>query len=283
MMKTGSLLLISILAVALLAPPAGSQSRKLTIEDVALDLIKLQSVLGDMQRTADARNAEMKAALEQMNSRFSTIDSNLQKLTASLDAVKTADAKSAADLQEAKTTLSAVKLSLESLKGLDETLNSIQVGINGKGGLKEMIRDLQVTEVSSGPTDRQAYDSAYSLYSQGFYDDAIAEFKELINAYPKSTRAAKAQLHIGMSYSSLKKLDLAELAYDEAIQKYPESDVKCNALYKKGLILVALKKTAEARKELQSVVTDCPNTDEAAQAATELKKLPVAPRGRGGQ
>ncbi len=276
MFKTGSLLLVSILAVALVAPPARSQSQKLTLEDVTRDVLFLQNYVKEMQRSFDTKNAEMKATLDQMTARFSSIDATLQKLGSSLDAIKTTDEKSYQELQAAKLSVNSLKDNLEKLE-LGQTLLDIK---NGMRGLRDDVRNIQVTE-SSGPTVRQAYDSAYGLFNQGFYDDAISEFRELVRAYPRETRAAKAQLHIGMAYFQLKKFDQALVAYDETLQTYPESDVKCSALYKKGQTLVELKNTAEAGKVFQSVVKECPGTDEAPLAAADLKKLPAAARGRG--
>jgi tol-pal system protein YbgF len=281
MFKSCSLVLVSILAVAMLAPPASSQGQKVTLEIVATDVINLQSFVKEMQRTADTRNAETKALLEQMNTRFSSIDSNLQKLGTSLEAVKAADERSYKELQDARTTLNSMKTTMDTLNTLGEGLQEIRNGIYGKGGLKEMIRDMQVTEVSSGPTDRQAYDSAYSLFTQGFYDDAIAEFRDLVKAYPRSARAPKALLHVGMAYASQKKFEQAVVAYDEAIQTYPESDTKCTALYKKGLSLSELNKAPEARQVFTAVTKECPNSDEAPLAAAALKRLPAGRGSRG--
>jgi tol-pal system protein YbgF len=276
MFRTGSLLLVSILAVALVAPPARSQSQKLTLEDVTRDVLFLQNYVKEMQRSLDTRNTETKAALDQMNARFSSIDLTLQKLGTSLDAIKTADEKSYKELQDAKVAVNSLKDNLEKLD-LGQTLLDIK---NGMKGLRDDVRNIQVTE-SSGPTVRQAYDSAYGLFNQGFYDDAISEFRELIKAYPREVRAAKAQLHIGMAYFEQKKFDQALLAYDEAIQTYPESDTKCTALYKKGLTLVELKKPAEARPVFTAVGKECPNSDEAPLAAAALKQLPAGRGSRG--
>jgi tol-pal system protein YbgF len=121
------------------------------------------------------------------------------------------------------------------------------------------------------------------LYIQGFYDDAIAEFRDFVKAYGKDPRAPKAQLYIATAYFNQKQPEKALIEYDLAIQNYPDSDTKCNALYKKGQTLAELKKTAEARLIYQSVVNGCPNTEESNFAATELKKLaPAAGRGARG-
>jgi tol-pal system protein YbgF len=270
MYKTGSLLLVGIVVVALMAPPAGSQSRKLTLEDVATDVIQLQSYVKEMQRTADAKNAETKAALDQILGRFTSIDSSLQKLGDALAAIKTEDEKTTRELVEIKAAVKATKDTLDKLN-LGETLLDIK---NGVGGLKTQISNLQNTEAPL-PTSRQAYDSAYGLFSQAFFDDAITEFRDFVKAYPRDPKAPRAQLHIGMSYVNQKKPDQAVLAFDEAIQNYPESDIKCTALYKKGLALKELKQVAPAKAVFQSVVKECPNTDEYNLAAAKLRTTPA--------
>jgi tol-pal system protein YbgF len=279
MSKTGSLLLVSILAVALLAPPARSQSRKVTLEEVATDVINLRSYIQEMQRTADAKNAETKALLDQILGRFTSIDSRLQTLTESLSAIKTADEKSAKELEETKVAMKALKDNIDKLD-LGQGVLDIKSALRG---LKDQFNNLQNTETSSLPTARQAYDSAYSLFNQGFYEDAIVEFRDVVKGYPKDSRAAKAQLNIGTAYYNQRKFDQALIEFDKAIQDYPESDTKCTALYKKGLTFKELKKPAEARAVFQSVVKDCPTTTESGLATLELGSKPAASRGARGQ
>ena len=278
MYKTGSLLLVSILAVALLvAPSASSQSQKLTLNDVAGDVIRLQSYVKEMQNTADKRNAEIKAQLDQVTARFSSIDASLQKLGSSLEAIKTADEASQKELQQARATLNATKDYIEKLD-LGQALLDVK---NGMKAVRDEVRNIPVPE-SSGPTSRQVYDAAWGLLNQGFYDDAIAEFKDFVRAYPKDSRTPRASLNIGTAYSNLKKFDQAVEQFDLTLQTWPESDVKCVALYKKGLTLVQLNKPAEARLTFQAVQRDCPNTDEAKFATEELAKRPAAAT-RGGR
>jgi TolA-binding protein len=279
MYKTGSLLLVSIVAVALMAPPARSQSsRKVTLEDVTRDLLDLQNYVKEMQRTADTKNAETKAVLDQVLGRFTSIDTRLQKLSDSLALMKTGDEKSATELQQTRDAVKSLKDSLDKLD-LGQTLLDIK---NGILGVRRDMTNLQTTETAL-PTSRQAFDSAYTLYIQGFYDDAIAEFRDFVKAYGKDPRAAKAQLNIATAYFNQKQFDKALIEYDLAIQNYPESDTKCNALYKKGQTLAELKKVVDARLIYQSVVKECPNTEESNFAAAELKKpAPAAGRGARG-
>jgi len=272
MYKTSSLLLVSILAVALMAPPAHSQTRKITLEDVTVDVLNLQGTVKEMQLKADAKNAETKMLLEQILARFGTIDASVQKLGTSLAEIKADDDKSAKELQEARKAVNTIKDNLDKLD-LAQTLLDIK---NGIGGLKTQIKDMQNTETPL-PTSRQAFDSAWGLLSQGFYDDAISEFRDFVKTYPKDPKAARAQLFIGNAYFDQKKLEQARDQYDLTIQNYPESEVKCTALYKKGKTLVEPKQAAEAKQVLQSVLKECPNTDEFNLATADLAVKPATP------
>ena len=285
MHKTGSLLLVSIVAVALIAPPASSQSRKTTLDEVATDVINLQSYVKDMRETADMRNAETKALLEQILTRFSTIDSSVHNLGGALEAfarsLKTADEKSAKDIEGAKADLAAIKSSVESLRqlNLDESLNKMNLKIDG---LKRQIDDIQNTPTTTGPTPKQLFSEASVNVLGGFYDLAIPDLKDFLNTYPKDSRAPSAQLLLGNAYLAKGDFEKAWIAYDEAIQKYPESEIKCTALYKKGLTLIQLKQTSDATKIFQSVVKDCANTTEAPLATDQLNQLKRTPA-RGGR
>jgi tol-pal system protein YbgF len=275
MYKTGSLLLVSILTVVLMAPPARSQNTKDQLNDIIKDLIELKAQVKAMQDNSDRKNTEMKAVLDQIIARFVPMEANIQKLGTSLSEIKTSDEKSAEDLRQAKAAVNALKDTFDKLD-LGQNILDIKLGI---GGIKTQISNLQITE-SPLPTPRQAYDSAYGLLSQGFFDDAITEFRDFIKAYPKDPKAVYAQLEIGNAYFTQKKFPQALVEYDLAIQTYPESDKKCTALYKKGQTHALLKENPKATAAFQEVVRACPGSSEALFAADELKKLPKGARGQ---
>jgi TolA-binding protein len=277
MEKTGRLVLVSIVAVALLAPSAGSQARKPSIETVTVDLITLQSLVVEMQRSADTKNAEMKALLQQVVSRFTTIDSSVQKLGESLAAIKTVDDKSSRDLQDARTQLSTIQKSMDGLNQLNlgESLTDLK---NQVAALKKQVGDLNTGPALPGA--REAFNLPYSDLSQGFYDDAIAGFRDFLNNFPKDERAPLARVSIGDALVAKKQYEPAIVEFDLAIQTWPESDKKCVALYKKGHTHALLKENPKASAAFQEVGKACPGTNEASLASAELKKLPAGARGK---
>jgi TolA-binding protein len=71
---------------------------------------------------------------------------------------------------------------------------------------------------------QRAYDSAWSDYTSGQWDLAIAGFQSYIKAYPKSELADDAQFYIGEAFSAASKFKEAAEAYDLVIRDYPTGD-----------------------------------------------------------
>lgn len=274
MNSSGRLLVASVLAVVLMAPPAYPQGTNERIQTLNTDVLNLASAFKEMRDNQIAKNNEMKALLEQILGRFTTIDTSVQKLESSLSTLKANDERSTQDLRDAKTALTEIKKVVDGLTNLKlgETLGELKVQV---GGLTRQITTLQTTEAPL-PDAREAFLLAESDYNGGFYDVAIGGFRDFISSYPKDIRTPKAQLMIGNSYAALGRFMDSDIEYDKTIQTYPESDTKCTALYKKGLTL-ALRKPAlptQAAAAFDRVSKECPNSIEAPLAAAERKKLP---------
>jgi tol-pal system protein YbgF len=279
MNTSGRLLVASILAVALIAPPAYPQNRneKQILTDLERDLLDLKSAFGDMRDNTTAKNAEMKELLQQILGRFTTIDASVQKLETSLSAIKASDEASARALQQANTGITEIKKSLDTFNSLGETL----AGINRQmTGLKESVNDLKNKDVDL-PSAKEAFNAAWATLQQGHYDLAIGEFREFLTRYPNDpVLAPSAQVHIGDAYLAQGKFEQAEIEFDTTIQKWPESDKKCSALYKKGLTLAQRKpqKSREAAVAFSQVGKECPTSTEAPLALAEFRKLSAAAR-----
>ncbi len=88
--------------------------------------------------------------------------------------------------------------------------------------------------------------------SQGFYDDAIGEFREFVKNYTDPMRLPAAQFYIGEALFIQRKFDQAVEQFDIVLEKYPNSDRKCLALYRKGRAHVELKQIPQATAVLQA-------------------------------
>ena len=114
---------------------------------------------------------------------------------------------------------------------------------------------------SSGPAASPAktYDAAFSDYTGGQYDLAIAGFEFYIKSFPTSPRADDAQLNIGNSYFAMGNFKSAVSALQKVISDYPQSDSVPQAYYKMGQSYEALKQVDLARRAYETLLKNHPN------------------------
>jgi len=87
--------------------------------------------------------------------------------------------------------------------------------------------------------------SAYALYSQNYYDDAIFNLKRHIKNYPKDKNLVYAHYLIAICYfeqlydekKDLKPLVRARQKFEHILKKYPNTDYAIDAKWKMGLIV----------------------------------------------
>ena len=269
---TGTLLVASLLALAILAPSAYPQrqpSEKEMLNDLTLDVINLTSQVKELKTSMDQRGTNLTKLVEGVIDRFSALDVTLQRLNDSIGGIRSDNEKNSRELQD-------VKILVETLKG---NVRDVGEGLNGLNRQLGTVSDKVTTMTRKEevlPSANALWLQAYSDYSAGNYAIAISEFRELLAQFPNDERAAGSQLYIGLSYSLLKEYEKAELAFDETLQKYPASDKTCSALSEKGLAQREQKKIPEARATLTRVTKECPaGGPEVTKAASALKTLPA--------
>src|SRR4026209_2215949 len=117
MKSSAKLLLWSILGVVLLAPPAYPQNKTQDqLNSLLIDSLNLKNAVKQLQDSSDRRNTETTKLLQDVLSRFSTIDGTVQKLNETLNtlsgSVKASDEKTARDLQQTREALDTFKKSM---------------------------------------------------------------------------------------------------------------------------------------------------------------------------
>jgi len=88
---------------------------------------------------------------------------------------------------------------------------------------------------SPGENAKSIYSQAMRDYQSGHFTLAQKEFAEVISRYPSSYLAGSAQFWIGQSLFYSKNYKDAIDAYNQLIQKYPESGKKADAFYKRAM------------------------------------------------
>jgi len=102
-------------------------------------------------------------------------------------------------------------------------------------------------EVKSTPKQQLEY--ALEFYNQKNYNEALREFKKLINRYPKSYEAAEAQFYIGACLERQEKLYEAYEDYQKVIDKYPFSE-RVNDVIRKEFDIAEAFISGKGRKAL---------------------------------
>jgi tol-pal system protein YbgF len=127
--------------------------------------------------------------------------------------------------------------------------------------------------IALGTSPQKLFDEAYADYTLAQWDLAISGFEAVIKYFPKSERAADAQVYVGHSYLQAGKNDKAVEAYDAAIRNYPGTAAMPDAYYKKGIALRALRRPDEARVAFEYVVKTYPDSNAASLARQGLAQL----------
>jgi tol-pal system protein YbgF len=131
----------------------------------------------------------------------------------------------------------------------------------------------QAPTTGVGVSPVKLFEAARGDYYAGQYDLAILGFSDFVKSFPKSDNADDAQVGICTAYLADNKPDKAVEACDLAIRSYPTGDKIPEALYRKGLALSTLKDANGARAAWEEVVNKYPDSAEAQLARQGLERL----------
>jgi tol-pal system protein YbgF len=124
----------------------------------------------------------------------------------------------------------------------------------------------------SQPSADQMYETSLGQLRLGSAGTARTGFRELMRAYPTSDKVPDALYYIGQSFET-ENADSALAYYDQVARNHPQSPRSASALYHIGLIRERANALSEAREAYQRVVSQYPDSDEAALARDRLRAL----------
>lgn len=128
-----------------------------------------------------------------------------------------------------------------------------------------------VLDVTTG--DKQLYERIFNQVQTGDYEKSIIDFSEFISSYPSSDYADDAYFWLGESQYVLKKLHSALTTFNTLLERYPDSSKSAQALLKIGYIYHEQQDYVGARKILEKVKAEYPNTAAARLADERLQKI----------
>jgi tol-pal system protein YbgF len=124
-----------------------------------------------------------------------------------------------------------------------------------------------------GVSQQRMFDNTMDDYTAGRFDLAIQGFQSFIQAFPRSPKAAEAQLNIGHSYYNQSKWREAADAFQKVIGDYPQSPSVAEAYFKLGASFERMNQVDAAKKSYDTVMKNYPNTVEASLAKQALERL----------
>ncbi len=122
------------------------------------------------------------------------------------------------------------------------------------------------------PSARELFTAAYSDFSRGQLEVALAGFEAALKADADGPLADDAQFWVGETLYSLGRPEDAIRAMDYLIAAYPESEKIPAAHLKKGLALFQARQASRAVQELDYVIETWPDSAEAKIAEEYLRR-----------
>jgi tol-pal system protein YbgF len=117
------------------------------------------------------------------------------------------------------------------------------------------------------------FNAANGDYNSGKFELALQEFQDFLKYYGNADMAPVAQYWIGQIYYTQKNYDAASQAFDMVLEKYSKNVRTKDAMFYKGMSLVALNKRSMANDVFQQLMKDYAGSDSATRACTEVKSL----------
>ncbi len=123
------------------------------------------------------------------------------------------------------------------------------------------------------PSERQAYQRAFSLLRRSRYRQAIRAFNSFLKKYPKGSYSDNARYWLSEAYYVTNRFKSAAASYRRLIKDFPKSPKVVSAKLKLGYSYYEMGQYAKARKVLRGVIKAYPNTSSARFARKRLKRM----------
>ncbi len=121
--------------------------------------------------------------------------------------------------------------------------------------------------------ERAAYQKAFDMLKEGRYKMANAAFKDFIDKYPESNYAGNSQYWLGESNYVTRQFDQAMIEFTAVLKKYPSSNKVPDAMLKLGYTYYELGRFAEARQVLNQLRKRDPNSTASRLAGKRLERM----------
>ena len=167
------------------------------------------------ERSTQGVNQQQRA---QMDSRFSEIDQDFRQLYGKIESLE----KQLSDLQSAPAQATGgSELSGEQMKKLEKRLSTLEEALLS---LDKKVSRLGDKSSAIDPSKiKGPFARGEAFFAKGQYEKAIESFDEYRRNFPKGDKYPDATLKMGLAFQKLKMNQDAKAFYQEVIQRYPKS------------------------------------------------------------
>lgn len=229
-----------------------------------------------MQKTEQdhlAIQETVKAKLEEFATTQQANLSAYAELKKALTPLETAMTRYNTDITDIETTVNAIETQLTTqFDEIETRLKTIHAQALTQGSGKSEGKEAPTLEQLEIPAG-QLFRAAYKFFTEGDYDTAIAGFQKYLTDYPNTELEGAAHYWIAESFAKLQEYETALAEYDTLIQKYPQNEKLADAYYGKGVVLLQIGRTEDARTALMYVRDHFSNTISGRKAITRLQEI----------
>ena len=122
--------------------------------------------------------------------------------------------------------------------------------------------------------ENRAFEAAYGLFKGGSHENAAKAFQEFLNKYPESVHVPNAHYWLGNAQFALKDYKNALANYQAMLKAFPGTPRTPEVLFNIAGCQQELKQGAAAQKTLKQLVAKYPDSE----AAGKAKKLIATPK-----
>ena len=255
---------IALFMVLAFVAPAMAQSTKSRLEGLEQRLGQLEEVMKGQ-------------ALVEMSQRVDQLERELRELRGEVDALVQANAALKKQQLDIAADLEQRLAAIEARERAVAEAAAQAAGPAGQGASTPV--EGSATEpgaaaaVTSGKSPELRYGAAFDALKAGKYPEAIAGMQEFLTLHPNHPLADNAQYWLGQTYYVTRDYERAIAAF-AAVGVRPTDLAKTpDALLKKGLSEIELKRPDAARATLADLVNRFPNSDAARTARERLQSL----------
>ena len=288
---------MKIIPTLLIAAAALAASGCISTEDFAASqrqIAELQEELASIKRTASSKeevqnvnvriaeqteqllrsNATLVAKVDQIEDRLQTTQGGVEQSTHRIDQFAQQIARAQRDLDDIRALLAVMQQQAAAAPATTADRAADPGAAPGTPSSSQVT--VPATQPSGDPT--QMYQAAYRDFQRGNFDLAIEGFRDFLSVNKVNDLADNAEYWIGESLFSQKKYREAIQQFDVVVSKYPRSDKVPGALLKKGYAYISIGERAPGVVQLQYVVHEHPNSQEASLARQRLRQLGIETR-----